>query len=73
MTLTVEATYENGCLKLAQPLPLQEHEKVRVTLQTSLSRARQTAGLMGWQGGAELAERFALDPELDFPPPREAP
>jgi predicted DNA-binding antitoxin AbrB/MazE fold protein len=34
MTLTVDATYENGVLKLSQPLPLREHEKVRVTLQT---------------------------------------
>jgi predicted DNA-binding antitoxin AbrB/MazE fold protein len=73
MTLTVEATYENGCLKLAQPLPLQEHEKVRVTVHSAVSRARQTAGLMGWQGSAELAERFALDHDLDFPPFPEAP
>ena len=28
MTLTVEAVYENGVLKPAQPLPLKEHEKV---------------------------------------------
>jgi predicted DNA-binding antitoxin AbrB/MazE fold protein len=34
MTLTVEAIYENGVLKPAQPLPLQEHAKVRVTVET---------------------------------------
>ena len=73
MPITVEATYENGILKPAEPLPLNEHEKVRVTVQTGMSRARQTAGLMGWTGSAELADRFALDPELDFPPsPEEA-
>jgi len=33
MTLTVEAVYEDGVLKLAQPLPLNEHEKVRVTVE----------------------------------------
>jgi len=33
MTLTVEAVYENGVLKPAQPLPLQEHERVRVTVE----------------------------------------
>ena len=33
MTLTVEAIYENGVLKPAQPLPLQEHEKVLVTVE----------------------------------------
>ena len=73
MAITVEAIYENGVLKPAQPLPLQEHEKVRVTVHTGVSRARQTAGLMGWTGSAELADRFALDPELAFPPPPEEP
>jgi predicted DNA-binding antitoxin AbrB/MazE fold protein len=73
MPLTVEATYENGVLKPAQPLPLKEHEKVQVTIHPPISRARQTAGLMGWTGSAELAERFAMDPELDFPPPPEEP
>jgi predicted DNA-binding antitoxin AbrB/MazE fold protein len=33
MTLTVDAIYANGVLKPAQPLPLQEHEKVRVTVE----------------------------------------
>jgi hypothetical protein len=33
MSITVDATYEDGVLKPAQPLPLGEHEKVRVTLE----------------------------------------
>jgi predicted DNA-binding antitoxin AbrB/MazE fold protein len=33
MALTIEAVYENGVLKPAQPLPLKEHEKVRVTVE----------------------------------------
>ena len=37
MTLTVEAVYENGVLKPAQPLPLKEHEKVRITVAASSS------------------------------------
>lgn len=73
MAITVEAIYEHGVLKPTQPLPLQERERVRVTVQPAISRARQTAGLMGWEGSAELADRFALDPELDFPPPPEEP
>ncbi len=28
---------------------------------------------LGWTGGAELAERVATDPELDFPTPSEQP
>jgi predicted DNA-binding antitoxin AbrB/MazE fold protein len=65
MSITVEATYENGTLKLANPLPLKEHAKVQITVHTGISRARLTHGLMGWTGSAELAEHFAQDPELD--------
>ena len=73
MAITIEATYENGALKLPGPLPLQEHQKVQVTVHTEKTLAEQTAGLMGWTGTAELTEYFAMDPELDFPPaPEEA-
>ncbi len=33
MSITVEAVYENGVLKPVQPLPLKEHETVRVTVE----------------------------------------
>ncbi|MDA1050974.1 MAG: antitoxin family protein [Planctomycetota bacterium] len=33
MSHIVEATYENGVLKLAQALPLNDREKVRVTIE----------------------------------------
>ncbi len=65
MTITVEATYEDGVLKPAEPLPLKEHEKVRVTVQAGVSRARQTAGLLRWTGDPAILERFIMDPELD--------
>ena len=67
MSLTVEATYENGCLKLSQPVPLKEHEKVRVTitLQSGATWVERTAGIMGFTGSAEEADYFALSPEFD--------
>lgn len=34
MTTTVEAIYENGTLKLANPLPLPEKTHVQVTIRT---------------------------------------
>jgi len=34
MTITVEAVYENGVLKPAQPLPLDELQTVQVTVET---------------------------------------
>ncbi len=65
MTLTIEAIYENGVLKPTEPLPLREHEKVQITVQTAISRARQTAGLLRWTGDPALLERFIMDAELD--------
>jgi predicted DNA-binding antitoxin AbrB/MazE fold protein len=64
MTLTVEAVYENGVLKPAQPLPLREHEKVRVTVQQVESPLLQAYGIMGWTGDHETLERIALDAEF---------
>jgi predicted DNA-binding antitoxin AbrB/MazE fold protein len=33
MSFELEATYENGVLKLGQPLPLAEHQRVKVVVQ----------------------------------------
>jgi predicted DNA-binding antitoxin AbrB/MazE fold protein len=68
MSISVEATYEDGVLKPSEPLPLREHEKVRITVEDDsawrLSRVRATAGLLRWKGDAETIERIALDPEF---------
>jgi predicted DNA-binding antitoxin AbrB/MazE fold protein len=34
MALTIEAVYENGVLRPARPLPLQENERVQITVET---------------------------------------
>ncbi len=65
MPIVVEATYENGVLKPAEPLPLAEHQKVQIAIGTGTSPLLQAYGIMGWTGSAELAEQFARDPELD--------
>ena len=65
MAITVEAVYENGVLKLKEPLPFQEHEQVQVTIQPKTSWVERTAGIMGFTGTAEEAEYFALSPDLD--------
>jgi len=68
MAITIEATYEDGVLKPTEPLPLDEHAKVRITIDDDadwrVSRVRATAGLLGWQGDAETVERIALNPEF---------
>ena len=71
MTVSVEATYENGMLKLAQPLPLKEHQKVQVTVHSGPTWAERTAGMMGWTGSTEAADYFAMSPELDYPMPED--
>jgi predicted DNA-binding antitoxin AbrB/MazE fold protein len=48
MSITVAATYENGVLKLMQPLPLKEHEQVEVTIRRPGSEAR-----IAWTGPLE--------------------
>jgi predicted DNA-binding antitoxin AbrB/MazE fold protein len=39
MTITIDATYEDGVLKPSQPLPLREHETVWVTVEARAERA----------------------------------
>ncbi|HVA50093.1 MAG TPA: antitoxin family protein [Pirellulales bacterium] len=59
--LVVEAIYENGVLKPAQPLPLKEHEQVRITVESTSYPVRATAGLIPCND-ATLIEHIALDP-----------
>lgn len=56
MTITVDATYENGVLKPAQPLPLSEHEKVRVTVEPEAAVLGQEVGKA--PAGPTLAEKL---------------
>jgi predicted DNA-binding antitoxin AbrB/MazE fold protein len=72
MTLTVEAVYENGVLKPTQPLPLDEHQRVRLTIEPRRNWVHETAGILKWSGSPEELQRFAEDPDLDYPLPPEA-
>lgn len=63
MTLNVQAIYENGVLKLTQPLPLAEHEEVRVTIHQGSRSAQQTAGMIGWKGDAETFQQIMDEAE----------
>jgi predicted DNA-binding antitoxin AbrB/MazE fold protein len=64
VSLTVEAIYENGILKLSQPLPFGEHEKVRVTVEPETTWAERTAGMLNWQGDPDLLRRVAEGDEF---------
>ena len=64
MTLTIEAIYENGVLKPIQPLPLQEHDRVQITVQVKQSVARESAGMLRWRGDWETLRQLADDDEF---------
>jgi predicted DNA-binding antitoxin AbrB/MazE fold protein len=66
MALTIEATYENGVLKPVQPLPLQEHEKVRLSIEPAISWAERTAGMLPWTGDPDVLRRIAEDDEFSI-------
>lgn len=65
MAIVVEATYEDGVLKPTQPLPLKEHEKVRVTVEPEMPRGQRTKVVIPCSD-PELIEQVALDKELEY-------
>jgi predicted DNA-binding antitoxin AbrB/MazE fold protein len=76
MTITIDAIYENGVLVPSGPLPLAEHDKVQVTVQTpidvepAVDAVQRGYGLLRWTGDRSVLDEIALDPEfgiLDSP------
>jgi predicted DNA-binding antitoxin AbrB/MazE fold protein len=63
MTVTIEAVYENGVLRPAQPLTLAEGQKVRLTVHDERSVADRTYGMIKWTGSHEELEEFLNDPD----------
>jgi predicted DNA-binding antitoxin AbrB/MazE fold protein len=64
MAITVEAVYEDGVLKLAQPLPWKDGERVRVAVSSLVSPLLKAYGIMGFKGTAAEAEYLAMSPDL---------
>ena len=65
MPLEIEATYEDGVLKLDKPLPFSEHARVLVSVIPKSSRIRDSDGLIGWTGDPEILRKIANDDEFD--------
>ena len=63
MSIRIEAVYENGTLKFDRALPLEEHQRVQVTIETEAKNSRLTYGIIGWTGDPEILRKIALDPE----------
>jgi predicted DNA-binding antitoxin AbrB/MazE fold protein len=64
MAITVEAVYENGVLKLSEPLPWKDGERVSVAISSLDSPILKAYGIMGFKGTAEEAEYLALHSDL---------
>jgi len=63
MSIEVEATYENGVLKLDSPVPLQEQERVVVVIKPKVSRVKRLYGLIRWTGDAAALDYLIRSPE----------
>lgn len=61
-TLRIEAVYEHGSLKLPCELPLQEGQRVLVTIQPS-SAVERLSGILPWAGDPDELHRFLDDPD----------
>lgn len=58
MSITIDATYEDGVLKPAQPLPLSEHAQVRVTVEEQQTPHHSLLEFGDPPAGPSLAERI---------------
>ena len=70
MSLEIEATYENGVLKLDRLLPLEDGQRVKLTLHPPSGRDKSKAGTFRWQGSQEDLDHLILSEDND---PLEAP
>jgi predicted DNA-binding antitoxin AbrB/MazE fold protein len=63
MSLEIEATYENGLLKPDQELPLQNGQRVKLTVQKVVGPADRLHGMLPWKGDLEEFDRWLNDPD----------
>ena len=67
MALQVEATYEDGVLKLDAPLPFEEHARVVIQVKAKASRIRESAERLRFSADPETVRQIAEDDDLLFP------
>jgi predicted DNA-binding antitoxin AbrB/MazE fold protein len=63
MNLEIEATYENGVLKPARELPLQEGQRVTIKIQPVASAAQRFGGSLRWTRNPEELHAYLNDPD----------
>jgi predicted DNA-binding antitoxin AbrB/MazE fold protein len=60
--LKIEAVYEHGTLRLPRELPLQEGQKVTITIHAGSGAVRRLYGLIPWKGDLDEFDRWLNDP-----------
>jgi predicted DNA-binding antitoxin AbrB/MazE fold protein len=63
--LNIEAVYQQGTLKLPAPLPLQEGQKVTITIHPVGSAVDRLVGSVPWHGSVEDLDALIMSPEND--------
>lgn len=63
MSLQVEVVYENGMLKPSQELPLQEGQKLTITIPDVSSAAQRFCGSLRWTRNPEELRSYLNDPD----------
>ncbi len=71
MALSIEATFENGVFVPVRRPALQEHERVRLTIEPMAANSSGLEDIRRRRGrrirlDAELAQQIASSPELDL-------
>jgi len=61
--LEIDAVYEHGVLKLPHELPLQEGQKVTITIHDASGAAERLYGLVPWKGDLDEFDRWLNDPD----------
>ena len=61
----IEAIYEHGTLRLSHELPLQEGQKVTITIHPTSSAVKRLVGLVPWHGSQEDLDYLILSEEND--------
>ncbi len=60
-TLRLEAVYEHGTLKLSHELPLQDGQRVTITIHPTGSAVERLYGAVPWTGDPSELDRFLND------------
>ena len=63
MSVHVEVVYENGMLEPSRELPLQEGQRLTITIESVGNAAQRFCGSLRWTRDPEEIRRYSNDPD----------